>query len=147
MVVAVSLGVVVSQRTGDFTMSDRQTPMSEPHHSARLKRDHLRKKSTDAADRFEREYVRAIGKDASPMYAFHIASLTLLEDMAKRKIDSGDVDVPDGAEESIDGYRHHRRVLRENAGLPTNWDAADVTDADELPSIEELSDATDSAGR
>lgn len=119
--------------------------MSKSHHSARLKRDHLRKKCTDAADRFEREYVRDIGKGVSPMYAFHLANLTVLEDMAKKKIDSEDGDVPDEIEESIDRYRHHRRGLRENAGLPTNWDAADVTDADELPSIEGLSDITDSA--
>jgi hypothetical protein len=121
--------------------------MSESHCSARLKRDHLRKKSTDAADRFEREYVRAITKGASPMYAFHIANLTLREDMAKKKIDSGDVSVPDGAEDTIDGYRQHRRAMRENAGLPPERDAPDVTDADELRSIERLSDATDSAMR
>lgn len=121
--------------------------MSESHRSARLKRDHLRKKSIDAAERFEREYVWAIDKGASPMYAFHVASLTLMEDLAMKKIDSGDVHVPDGAEETIDGYRQHRRAMRENAGLPPEQDAPEVTDADELGSIERLSDDTDSAMR
>lgn len=64
--------------------------------------------------------------------------------MAKKKIDSGDVPVPSEAEDTIDGYRQQRRAMHENAGLPPQRDAADVTDADELRSIEQLSDATDS---
>ena len=102
--------------------------MSESHRSALLRRDLFQERSTEAADRFEREYVQSIAEGASPIYAEHIAKLFTVEKV-----------LPESAANT---FRQQRRKWRKDAGLPPRRDADDVTDADKLPSIEDLSAAT-----
>lgn len=106
--------------------------MSE-HRSALLKRDRLRERSAEAAERFEREYVRVVGEGAPPAAAFSVARLFAVEDR-----------LPESASREL---RQERRAWREDVGLPPERDTDDVTDPDpdELPSIESLSDAAHSA--
>lgn len=101
------------------------------HRSALLKRDRLRERNAEAADRFEREYVRLIGEGAPPSAAFSIARLFAVEDH-----------LPEPAAAKV---RRERRAWRDDADLPPRRDATDVSDPDELPSIERLSDAAHSA--
>lgn len=129
----------------------------DPHREARNLRDEFREQSVPImAERFENEYFQLIGEGAEPDHARNIASIAAMVDESKELYDSQDfpesddvpedIDVPDATAEDIFQFDSKLREARELAGLPAVRDSNDVTDAEDLPSIEQLSDAADSDG-